>query len=60
MKNETLRKKLETKRDAFINKIAPLQEELDLALAMLAQLEAHEKKSALSAQHKLGIEELSL
>lgn len=55
IRNETLRKKLESKRDFFTNKIAPLQEELDLTLAMLKQLDDFENKAVQDAEEKLGL-----
>lgn len=55
IRNETLRKKLEAKRDFFIGKISPLQEELDLTLSMLKQLDDFDTRAAADAEKSLGI-----
>jgi hypothetical protein len=57
IKNETLRKKLESKRDFLVQKIEPLQEEFDLVSGMLGQLDAHENHKLDSAQETLGLNE---
>lgn len=53
--NETLRKKLETRNNFLLNKIMPLQEELELTQKMLASLDEHEDKTVKSAEEKLGL-----
>lgn len=55
IKNETLRKKLESKRDKLREKIQPWQDELDLTEKMLDQMDAYEAKQHMDAEAKLGI-----
>lgn len=55
IRNETLQKNLEVKRDQLQNKIQPLQDELDLTDRMLQELEQHNVKMAMAAETKLGL-----
>lgn len=57
IKNETLRKKLEAKKQFLLDKIAPLHEELEMVNGMLAQIDAYEAKTMIFAQAELGLTE---
>lgn len=55
MRNETLKRKIETNIINLKAKIEPYQDELLLQEGLLAQLTAHESKSVAAAQETLGI-----
>lgn len=55
MRNETLRKKLESKKHFLEDKIFPLREELDMVNGMLAQMNAYEEKTTQAAQTQIGL-----
>jgi hypothetical protein len=59
IRNDTLRKKLDSKREFLKSKIDPLQEELEMVEGMLAQLDAHEGHKLQAAETQLGLNENS-
>lgn len=55
IKNETLRNKIEAKRKQLMDKIAPLQEELDMVNNMLKPMDEYDTKNIQAAEKNLGL-----